>query len=334
MRFILYAGATATVFFLFSIRPGVHMLPRATFPAMISGTAHRPFVLRALMPAVVRSCVSVMPASLRETITKSVAVKYSDLAHMFQWEDGWIIERAVASLLMYVCFLAFAFVLRSLTLAALPVQGFVADMTPIGALVFLPAFFRYTGFMYDPATLLFSGLALLFLFQGRFWKFYLAFIPAVLNKETSLVLIGLFTLFGKEEMERRSLLTHVGAQLLIWGLVRSAIYLAYAGNPGSVTEFHLIDHTLALLLQPSRLAYLFGVGGILLWLVGYRWREKPVLLRRAFLVTAAPLVLASLVFGYVEEFRVDYEAVPAAVLLGVLTVTRLFGDIEESPARS
>jgi hypothetical protein len=328
VRLLFYGAAAAAVVFILSARPGIQTTSRATFPAMLTGDADRPFVTRVLMPATVRTAAALLPPPARTKISELFHGRYADFPRLFGWEDAWLVERAVATLVILVCLTAFAFALRLLVLASLPVSPLVADVTPLGVLALLPLTFRYVGYLYDPATLLLSALALLFLFRRRFGMFWLVLIPAVLNKETSVVLIGAFAMVAREVFDRRRLVLHVSAQLIFWLAVRVAINGAFARNGGAIAEFHLIDHTFGYARNPAPFFYLLLTGSFFGWLVGSGWNTKPLMVRRVFLVTAVPLLVTAPVFGYLDELRQFYDAVPAAALLGVMTVTRLLGTAE------
>jgi hypothetical protein len=74
------------------------------------------------------------------------------------------------------------------------------------------------------------------------------------------------------------------------------------------------------LIHPSqmslRLPLLMGVTLVGLW----RWHQKPIFLRDAFVVLAPALALMGVTVGWIDEIRAYYEVYPVVVLLVADTV--------------
>jgi hypothetical protein len=70
-------------------------------------------------------------------------------------------------------------------------------------------------------------------------------------------------------------------------------------------------------------------------LAGYHWSEKPAFLRDGLWILA-PLVLLTMLFGFVEELRDYYEVYPILLILIVHSIYTLCGiklvKIETHPA--
>jgi hypothetical protein len=103
------------------------------------------------------------------------------------------------------------------------------------------------------------------------------------------------------------------------------VYL-FRDNPGALVEFHLADHNLRLpLILPGSTAYFAGVLISAAWLARKNWTAKPLFLRRGLLITFIPLLVGSLLFGFVDELRGYYEAYPFVFLLSVPTMCAVLG---------
>jgi hypothetical protein len=90
-------------------------------------------------------------------------------------------------------------------------------------------------------------------------------------------------------------------------------------NPGSIVEFHLFHN---LLLEPYSVAQFLAFLCIGL-LIGYDWKNKPTFIKDA-LAIAVPMVLLTLLFGYLDEYRDFYELYPIIILLIAHTIIKQF----------
>jgi hypothetical protein len=113
---------------------------------------------------------------------------------------------------------------------------------------------------------------------------------------------------------------------MIFGLIRAYLWIAFKDNPGPSVEFHL-DHNILLILDPLSKTTI-GLLSVVLFcgmLVGYQWKYKPEFLRKGLLVTIVPLAGLALFFGYLDELRDFYEALPFIFLLSAPTIVKIFG---------
>jgi hypothetical protein len=109
-------------------------------------------------------------------------------------------------------------------------------------------------------------------------------------------------------------------QIVVFALVRAAVVYAFRDNPGDTVEMHLYDHNQYVLLNPSemskRLMLLVAAALAGTW----RWNEKPLFLRQAFVVLAPALVIMGVTVGMVDEIRAYYEIYPVIVLMAAHTL--------------
>ena len=76
------------------------------------------------------------------------------------------------------------------------------------------------------------------------------------------------------------------------------------------------------LQHPVSALYFITVILLFAVVIGRSWREKPSFLRYGLLITVIPLFILHLFFGYIDELRGYYEALPFAFLLSLPTVAR------------
>ncbi|MCK4403484.1 MAG: hypothetical protein KAW02_00210 [candidate division Zixibacteria bacterium] len=316
------------MFFVFIIHPGINGYSRAMFPDMVYGKAYKPFVYRTLLPTTIRIVSEITPEYVKDRIKSAVQDcnpqrKRIRMMKALGWETEYIYEYLIALTIMFLCFLGFAFLLRYLIGLFYDFPSFIADIAPVGALLILPIFFKYYSYIYDPCTLFLFTLAVTFIAKKRTLPFYVVFFLATLNKETSILLAGVFFIRQFKVMRNSSLAKHLLFQMLIWIVVKASLTTIFKNNQGSFCEFHLI-YNLGLVSKPLELLYFVSVILIFSVLIRCRWTEKPIFLRHSLFVTMIPLMLLALFLGYIDELRVYYEALPFLFLLSLPTVVDIF----------
>jgi hypothetical protein len=320
---LLYLLTSSIALFIFVVRPGIDGSRHAMFPDMVYGKAHKPYVYRTLFPSTVRAVAEVTPESIKERISSTFKNRWKRNLERLEWNTDYIYEYLVALTLIFFCFFSFALALRHLAKLFYDFPSFVADLAPVGGLLALPLFFRYYSYIYDPCTLLLFALAIGFIATRRQPAFYMIFVLATLNKETSILLTALFFLHEYKTMNNSKLLGHVLLQVSFWIAIRAALLFIFRSNEGSLLEFHLFRN-LGLIIRPLKLIYFVGVLMVFFILVRYEWKRKPVFVRKGFFVTLVPLAVLGMFFGFVDEFRDYYEALPFLFLLSLSTIVDIF----------
>lgn len=299
----------------FAHDPGFNHYHPSNFRATIRGTAHKPFVYRALVPALVRVTTAPIPKATRTAMIE--ASKGPALAALRDYCDHIPAEAfphlVVALAWMYAALLAFVAALRSLFDALYEGPRPWSTWVPVAALALLPVCFSYTSYVYDFAALFLFTEGLALLARRRLAAYLAVFAVACWNKETTILLslvFGLHVLLPAPRAERRKLALHLGAQVALFAAAKLVLAHTYEKNGGGFVEHHL-DHNVEL-LHPyplsTYLAWLAAIG-----LVAYGLRDKPALVRRALWVLPV-LVVATLFLGFADELRDYYEALPAVVI--------------------
>jgi len=310
------------------VKPGVTALETARLPDLVRGAAHRPYVLRTLLPTTVRLVEAALPNGISMNIEKRLRRSLRtarELLEALGWEQDRLLDYLIACLLAYACLLVSAVLLRDLYLDLYPDAAWKAYLLPLFGLALLPGFFRWGAhFFYDFPTLLLGTWALLLLQRRRWRLFYPVFVLGLVNKETA-VLLGLsFLAWQWGELSRRALIGHLAAQAGLFVLVRGSILFAYRHSPGPVTEMNLpINLELAVALHSRGVTSLLLLASVAASLV-LRWRREGRF-ARAMLAPLLPLAALYLFLGKWGEIRFFLEAWPALCVWAYNAVLQAVG---------
>lgn len=304
---------------------GVNRNSKAGFQEMLNGTAYKPYVYRALVPLSVRGILGILPASLevnlRKQLTESPTIRRWLTVFNVAAELG--LEALLVWGIMYFSLLGFCYSFRYLLSTVGGLKSPVSlDLFSLLALFPLLLFFGF-GYIYDFTTLfLFTiGLACM---ACRKWHVYLPiFFLACLNKETTILLTLVFFVHYQERkrMLRPRFLTLLTLQFASYVLVKSWLFFRYQTNSGESVEIHLAEYQMVLQQHPWVGIASLTLFLIILLLVFYRWRQKPLFLRHAT-VMFPPLLVLTIPFGFPYEFRVFYEIYPVFSSLVILSMAR------------
>jgi hypothetical protein len=321
---------SAYVVLVFVKSPGINGYERAMFPEMVYGKAWKPFVYRALMPAAIAGIAALIPVKVEEQIT-TVATSnalFAKIVEKLKWESEYFTEYIIAFLLMLFSLWTFAFVLKKLFKYLFTLSDGLIHIFILIALFGLQTMFQYYSYIYDFPTLLLFTLGL-YLMVKEDWKSFLAlFIVSCFNKETTILLSLIFIIhfLKSEKIPRNLFIQLLITQLLIFLGVKIVLFILFINNPGALVEFHLIDHNI-LLFNGYTLTN-FVVWLLIIFLITYRWNEKPKFLKDSMWIVL-PLIILTLFLGFIDELRDYFEVYPVIVLLISFSVTRILGfDIE------
>lgn len=326
-----------TVVFLWSflIRNGINSRGVAYFMDMVEGRAARPYVCRCLVPGAVRVVAGALPKAKLEAFGRAMDRNWlvDRYLGMLHWEPQHLAWYLIATALMFGSLLGFLFAVRYLFERFYPCRPAASRGITLAALLGLFSLYKYTNYIYDPATLFLFTLGLGLMARRRWGLFLAVYFFACLNKETTILLTLIFVLVNRSApgMNARTYRKVLVAQLVIFAAVKGALTLAFRNNPGSVVEFHF-DQTFAILTRGFSLETLMAWVGLGL-LVFHRWDEKPLFLRRG-LIIAIPLVLLTSILGFVDELRDYYEVYPIVLLLAAHSVMALTARQTEVQARN
>ncbi|MEW6535291.1 MAG: hypothetical protein AB1454_06675 [Candidatus Auribacterota bacterium] len=329
--FILIVS-TLWIFSIFMRYPYLNS-DQATIGGMVYGTAQKPYVYRALIPQSVRLCSALIPAGLESDIRQRLA-GIEPLNGFFErksWDNEYALENVILILLLLLCMFGFTFSTGYLLDGIFRFRpAVVRDAVHILAIWCVAPFFD-TEYIYDLSTLFLFTLALGLMVRCQFKWYFLVFLLACVNKETAVLLLLLFVMYYRTRMKKDLFVRRILVQAVVYCAVKGALTFIFRDNPGGVVEFHLFNHNYWLLTDPFPMS--FVVQGILfLFLIFYRWTDKPLFLRYA-MVWSIPLSALMLFFGYLEETRAALELYPVLVLLSAHSLVSASGFVVEDTAK-
>jgi hypothetical protein len=294
------------------VQSGVNGYDRAMFTDQIHGTAHRPYVTRALAPAVVRCICAAIPASARSRVSGFVSTNLEKTERDKWLNKGTIdaTEFIVAMAVIYASIIGFALCMAALARTLYDAKPAACDAIALTAVAGLPCFFTWYAYVYDLPHLFLFTSCLVLLARRRILPYLLVFLLTTISKETSILLVLVFILTWEKPFHWRGGLPWLAAQGIIFLVTRLCVSLYFMGTPGSFLEVHL-RHNLS--LKPysfGQFIALLAVGGA----IAFRWSQKPVFLRQALWI-GGPLLVLTFLFGYLDEYRDYYEVYPVVFLL-------------------
>lgn len=302
----------------------------------------RPYAYRVLAPAAINVLSTIVPEGIRHRIETVEAVspdstlskKLREVRTVYNWRTERTVERIVGHAFLFANLFGVLLLLRHITRRVYGYSQLFVDFAPVVALPFLALTFLNCGFVYDFPEI-FLALACLALLLAKHWiPYYLCFILACLNKETSVFTVVYFLALYFGSMPRKQLGLHVALHVVLGGITVLLVRAALADNPGTQAEFHLWTNV-AFFLQPStyyaftdNFALLIPVPrsynvlnlALFIPLVFLGWKEKPFWARSMFVGIMALITPLYIAFGAIDEIRVYYLALPAIYLLCIHTV--------------
>jgi hypothetical protein len=339
---LLYVAVATSVLDLFMTRWGFMGDNRQRgLDVMLEHRAQRPFVYRVLAPEIIRRVSDVVQEGIDEAHGRWL-VRDSPLRRYARPRERWDLAKAihfhVGYLVLFASLLAAALAARALGASVYRAPPVFVDFAPAGALLLLPLTFVRAGYLYDFPELALLMLCTLCLARRHLAAYYVLFVLACLNKESSPLLVLYFAAFYAQRASRKVWLGHVAAQLLIGAVIVIGLRIGFRDAPGDAAWFNLPANLIFLIHPqtyfgfapvygplvpfplPFNLLVLFLTGFAVLW----RWSGKPLEVRRAVLLVGAFLLPVYLTFGFLDEVRALGLAFPALYLAGFHTVFDLY----------
>jgi hypothetical protein len=294
----------------------------AMFEDMVYGTAHKPYVCRALLPFGIRTVVSVIPEEVKNSINRKIIKNktFRIMNSKWRWEKRLLTEYIIGCVFMYLALIGFFFAFRILFNTVYEASNKLLDLTSLLALLGLPVMFKYHSYIYDFGTLFLFTLGLALMAQKKWLLFLVIYTLACFNKETTILLTFLFVIYfgfySAPRLNKSLLIKLLSAQAGIYLIVRLVLLYFFHDNPGRfLLGKMLFRHNL--FLKPYTMgAYSFLV---VVLMVLYKWDEKPIFLKCGLLMLI-PLLTLCLFFGYLDELRDYYEVYPVVILLMAHTI--------------
>ena len=260
---------------------------------MVSGTAHKPYVYRALVP---------------QTI-----LVFAKLFHIEKTTSARVIM--YASLVGFI--FSFRYLYRTFWKPTLLLEV-ISILAIIGILVFAPE-----NKLYDLTGLSLFTLGLATLARTNLTAYLILFPLAVINKETALLLVLVFALHFFRTMERKRYAVLLIMQVLIFGLVRLALNFIFTNNPGTAFEIHWREFWLAI-RYTSGLTFILMLAFLMVFLlISNRFQEKPIFLQHAAIAVLPAQFILYWTVGFPFELRFFLESYPIVLLFMVQPLSRM-----------
>jgi hypothetical protein len=297
---------------------GINFYYRSKFLDMVHGTAHKPFVYRTLLPSTVRLVAFLTPREYYQAFTNGIGTADEFVFNKLGWETSAAYEYFIAVVLMLLCFMGFAHYSAKLVMLTCNLGGARKTrlILAVCVLLGLPAFFKYTSYLYDPSQLLLFTMALYFLAASRLRAFVFVFILCCINKETAVFLLPVYALTerAKGPLLKRHWSLLLGL-LFVYLVIKSLITNIFGANPGPLVDFQMV-YNFDLLTRGWTFTNIVVLLVFALFLF-HRWSEKPAFLKISLLTLFPLLIGLGLLFGFMDEWRIYYEVYPVAFGLAV-----------------
>jgi len=294
------------------------------------GVQSRPVVYRVLVPTIARVAHALVPASVEEPLTKRM-IEWRDseegketVKSLFirppPLADDKIFETLVVACVTYLTMLAFIWMLYTLTKALFPESIAYALVTPVIALQLIPALTVENGYIYDFAELFFSCACFYLMFKQRWSAYLLCLFIATFNKETTVFGIFFFTVWSYNKLPRAQFVNLLVAQVFIWIAVKGGVTWYYADKPGIIAGSFFFAHIEYMRVHAAEL--LINVPCIIFLMV-FRWREKPAFLRGGLWMMLPNY--AAYLTCVPGEWRDFYWCLPVMLILATHTLISISG---------
>ena len=284
---------------------------RVRLERYMDGTAEKPFVFRQLVPLTVRALDQVTPASVAQGIRAwGDAMGHYLLPNRFP-QDADPLNYYFLAGIMWLSLLGFALVGRRVYLQLFPTAQ-DHGWTAAGLLLFnLLLCTHRVGHIYDFTVLLMMMSLVAAIAYQRHGLYLLLFAISCVNKETTALAMVMYAACFAGRVRWRFLALHLAAQVAIFLAVYGTLRHVFADNIGQGMDCWFSLHVKWLLGRG--IPFYLGLA-VLGFLLGFRWSEKPSILRRGVWMVVANVVLF-VAGGFPAEWRNFYETTPLLTLL-------------------
>lgn len=166
-------------------------------------------------------------------------------------------------------------------------------------------------YAYDPLTLFSFSAAYLALLKGHHRYYLAAFILASLNRETAILLIGLFAIY---QYGKPNYYLSLAIQSACYLAIRLTIIYLFYDYPGTDYQTHWLLYLSSFQNSPIRFSMTYGLIIALACLMVYQLGNVSPFVRAGIIAVYLPSVLLMALFGNPFEIRVLLESQPIIVL--------------------
>jgi hypothetical protein len=325
-RAFIFFLVSSIVTYIFLTIPGINTVPTAAFESALSGTTIKPYITRTLMIILVNGIHSICPESIILIINHlpENSRTVGNLINSLGWNPDRLSYYFIFSGIVFSCFQLLTITMYKLLDFVYDLPKYFLDLAAPLAVLAIPCLFSTINMYYDPLTLLLFPAAFLFILRAQSTLFILTFILATLNKETAIFLVLPALLIREQSHSKIKMKKDFFSLVSIWALIRLSISYYYIDVNGSITEFHLMDNIAFIPMIPVYFWEHYILVALVAVLIKISWAEKPLLLRRIFILMLTLMLPTWLIWGRIPEVRVFYEIYSIAILLAVPTIAEIY----------
>lgn len=294
---------------------------------MIEGKYRKPYVYRTLVPTTIRIISNIIPESVHKNTENFVRQnpKLNATFDNLEWQKEPALKFFISSAFMILSFIAFGYLIPNFVFLFTDIARTYLNKIFISglSLVLLPGFFLYGSHIYDPPQLFFFALALYVLYKQKFNLFYPLFVLVTVNKETSLLLVGVFFFYFFRKIPEKKFIYLVILYVFTFLAIRVFITYLFSENEGPFLEYHFVEHNLRIRYSLIALTMNSGFFILLMLLNFLKWKTKPEFIKTSFWVIFLPTFVLTIFFGYVDELRVYYELYPILITSSAITINQI-----------
>lgn len=323
---ILFSFAELAAFIRFS---KINLYYTATFEGMLNGSAYRPFVTRVLTPWMTVGVRELIPDQINENLSRWIAESpfITSIIQTYGAPANLGVEAFINIVFQYLSLLGFFYfyikLVQNIFILTKRSSFFFIFVSLIGLIPFL-----FFGYIYDLPQLFLSTLAFYLIASNKKILYFFVFALAVLNKETSIVLIipSLLLFWNQKNPKAINVVLGYVIQLTIFLLIRMPLYIYYKNNPGVNLDFHFVDHLRAFVGYPITSIIFWLIAILTVSLVLYKWKKKPAILNLG-LCSGFVLLVLFFIGGFPFELRVFYEVYGVIVISVIWSFLTLRGEL-------
>lgn len=316
------------------------------FESTLSYNAPRPFAYRVLFPWLVNTTADLLPSDFVRSPPPEL-LRRGLASYMGEQEIQKIpvvlqVKFVIAAFWMYLFLFTTLWLYRAIAMWTLHIHHASADLATLLFGLFLPLSFRGGGgFIYDFSELFFSTAYIAVLVSRQYVWAAAILAGAIVNKESNLLLLfylAAHLLANDQPLKAKwyLFLRHGISATIPYVLIK----IAMANKSGGTVEFYLfwnIDYwskassffgfmttnlQLALFPKPTNILFLV----LFVWLVGYRWRYKPLFVRASLVSTGLICAILLAMFCWHDEIRNLSLAFPAIFLAITHSLVEIYRD--------
>ena len=223
--------------------------PAFSLPALLDGTAKRPFVYRQLLPAVANGIDRALPSSVKDRVNALLFdsnPRHHPITTIYpNARDALNPTYALRYYLVYcMALIALFLAMFALRAVCLEMQAdtVAATLAPLAFAAILPLTMTEGGFFYDMPEVLFMALAVWLAARAKvLWLIVLTAL-ATLNKESYLFFTLTLFPFLRMKLSMKHTIVIEGVLLAVAATVNALVKFKYAHNPGGMMEVWLLDN--------------------------------------------------------------------------------------------